>query len=115
MASRAAARLLSIRAGHSSRDWPTGCPDSPHRSKAGPRGPAKEPSEDAAAKATPLEDAGPQASDALQDVRADALGVPAMPRGEDAAPDLPQVRLLQGPGSSLRRGRVTTGRAGREQ
>src|SRR5262247_1671588 len=83
------------------------------RSRAGPVSPAGEPLHDAAAQATPLEDTRPQAPDALQDVRADALGVPAVPRGEDAAPDLPQVRLLQGPGSPFHRGRVTTGRAGR--
>ena len=31
-------------------------------------------------------------------VRADALGVPAVPRDQAAAPGLPALRLLQGPG-----------------
>ena len=40
---------------------------------------------------------------------ADAIGLPAVQGSEDAAPDLPQVRLLQGAGSSLSRGRVAPG------
>src|SRR2546429_424669 len=57
----------------------------------------------AAAETTPLEDARAQAPHPLQARGAAARPLPAVPRGQAAAPGLPPLRLLQGPGDRRRR------------
>src|SRR5262245_28175009 len=60
----------------------------------------------APAKKAPLEDARPQAAHPLQDGRADAVVVPAVPGDQAPASRVPPLRLLQGARGDLRRGRL---------